>query len=60
MNRWNEIVALAREIDAALTGGAPIAPDKARRLAKMVLAGAEPPAETNGHGAEGGRAPESR
>lgn len=58
MNRWNDLVALAREIDAAVTGGASIAPDKARRLAQMVMAVTQPPAETNGDGAAGGREPE--
>jgi hypothetical protein len=50
MSQWNDLVALAREIDAALTKGAPMDPRKARRLAQMVLAVKQGPAETDGDG----------
>ena len=56
MNRWDDLVALAREIDAAVIGGASIAPDKARLLAQLVLAVTPPPDEANGHGAAAGSA----
>lgn len=46
MRQWNDLVALAREIDAALTEGASMDPDKARRLAQMVLAVKQQPVET--------------
>lgn len=51
MDRWNELVALAREIEAALAAGAPIEADKARRLAQLVLAEPQPPAGPNGDAA---------
>lgn len=38
MNRWDEVIALAREIDHARRIGVTVDPDKARRLAKLVLA----------------------
>jgi len=50
MSQWNDLVALAREIDAALTKGASMDPGKARRLAQMVLAVKQPAAETDGDG----------
>ena len=50
MSQWNDLVALAREVDAALTKGASIDAGKARRLAQMVLAVKQPPAETVGDG----------
>ena len=58
MNRWNDLVALAREIDAAVIGGAAIAPDKVCRLALMVLTLTQPPGDTNGHAAAGPREPQ--
>jgi hypothetical protein len=36
--RWNDLVALAREIDRARSTGAPIDLEQARRLAREVLA----------------------
>jgi hypothetical protein len=36
--RWNEVVALAREIERARATGTAIEPEKARRLARAVLA----------------------
>ena len=57
MNRWNDLVALAREVDAAHSHGASIDPDKARRLARMVLALGEAPTQTDGDGAAGRRGP---
>jgi hypothetical protein len=57
MNRWNDLVALAREIEAALTEGVPVEPDKARRLARMVLAVPRPPVGTSGHATAGLRGP---
>jgi hypothetical protein len=57
MNRWNDLVALAREIEAALTEGVPIEPDKARRLARMVLAVPQPPVGTSGRATAGLRGP---
>lgn len=50
MSQWNDLVALAREIDAALTKGASMDPGKARRLAQMVLAVKQPLSETDGDG----------
>jgi hypothetical protein len=50
MSQWNDLLALAREIDAALTKGASMDPGKARRLAQMVLAVKEPPVETDADG----------
>ncbi|HEX8795325.1 MAG TPA: hypothetical protein VF765_30460 [Polyangiaceae bacterium] len=57
MDRWNDLVALAREVDAALSEGAAIDPDKARRLAQMVLALGEAPTRTDGGEAAVRRAP---
>jgi len=50
MSQWNDLVALAREIDETLTKGASMDPGEARRLAQMVLAVQQPPAETDGDG----------
>ena len=36
-NRWEEIVALAREVEHARSAGAAIDPAKAKRLASLVL-----------------------
>ena len=36
--RWNDLVALAREIEQARRENKPIEPQKARRLARAVLA----------------------
>jgi hypothetical protein len=41
--RWNEVVTLAREIERARRGGWAIEPEKARRLARAVLALKEGP-----------------
>lgn len=57
MNRWNDVVALAHEVDAALAEGASIDPDKAQRLAQMVLALDEAPTRADGGAAAGGRGP---
>lgn len=35
--RWNDLVALAREIEQARRDGKPMDPQKARRLARAVL-----------------------
>ena len=60
MNRWNDLVVLAREVDAALSDGASIDPDKARRLAQMVLAVGQVTTQRDGLGAagRGGPAPQ--
>ena len=50
MSQWKDLVALAREIDATLTKGASMDPGKARRLAQMVLAVKQSPAEMDGDG----------
>jgi len=60
MSQWSDLVALAREIDAALIKGASMDPGKARRLAQMVLAVKQPPAETNGGGLVDHRWPAQR
>lgn len=57
MDPWNDLVALAREVDAALAKGAPLDPEKARRLARMVLAVGEAPTRADGGGAAGRRGP---
>jgi hypothetical protein len=41
--RWNEAIALAREIERARSNGTTIEPEKARRLARAVLALKEGP-----------------
>jgi hypothetical protein len=44
--RWEDLVALAREIERARSTGAPIDAEKARRLAREVLAVADGRPET--------------
>lgn len=43
MNRWDDLVALAREIEHARSMGETVDPEKARRLARGILALEEEP-----------------
>jgi hypothetical protein len=43
-NRWDDLAALAKEIEHALSIGAAVDPDKARQLARLVLALEDEPA----------------
>ncbi len=38
MNRWDDLVALAREIEHARSRGETVDPEKAKRLARGILA----------------------
>ena len=56
MNRWDEVVALAGAIEHARSIGAAIDPEKARKLASLVLMLENDPPRASPESSEGERA----